>query len=235
MRTTLAADPAESPPRPRIPGPTRPASACPRRCRGRAGRVSRPPRSPPPPARRRNCSPRRQAGKCAVAGQHDTGRAQATSSGSELTMTGARADLGGHCAETPFPPNAGCRIRSLRETVGHVLMPCRAPGRHSAPLVEGIASDRRGSGSTASRSARATDLNAASAMWWLFTPGKLRHMERDAAMGRKRLEELAHELGVERADLGRRERHVPDEERTRPTGRGAARTSASSITRWQEP
>ena len=32
------------------------------------------------------------------------------------------------------------------------------------------AADLRGSVSTASRSARATDLNAASAMWWLFTP-----------------------------------------------------------------
>ena len=37
-------------------------------------------------------------------------------------------------------------------------------------MVEGIASAARGSGSTAARSACATALNAASAMWWLFTP-----------------------------------------------------------------
>ena len=36
-------------------------------------------------------------------------------------------------------------------------------------------------------------------------------MQRDAAMGRQRLEELAHQLGVERADLRRRHLDVPDQ------------------------
>lgn len=36
--------------------------------------------------------------------------------------------------------------------------------------MEGGAEPRRGSGSTASRKARATDLKAASARWWLFSP-----------------------------------------------------------------
>ena len=39
-----------------------------------------------------------------------------------------------------------------------------------SPFVDGTASDFRGSVSTASRNARATALNVASAMWWLFTP-----------------------------------------------------------------
>src|SRR3546814_13409785 len=41
---------------------------------------------------------------------------------------------------------------------------------HSIPLVEGIASALRGSISIAMRKARASPLNADSAMWWLFLP-----------------------------------------------------------------
>ena len=44
------------------------------------------------------------------------------------------------------------------------------PAPHSAPFVEGRAPPSRGSGSTASRRARATALKQASAMWWLFSP-----------------------------------------------------------------
>ena len=46
----------------------------------------------------------------------------------------------------------------------------RGPDPHSAPLVEGMASPTRGSGSTAMRSARAVALKQASATWCAFVP-----------------------------------------------------------------
>lgn len=39
-------------------------------------------------------------------------------------------------------------------------------------------------------------------------------MQRDPAMGAESLEELADQLGIEAADLRRRERHVPHQERS---------------------
>jgi hypothetical protein len=59
-------------------------------------------------------------------------------------------------------------------------------------------------------------------------------MQRDAAMGRQRLEELAHQLGVEGADLGRGEVDVPDEEGPRRQVERAS-TRASSITSVKAP
>ena len=56
-----------------------------------------------------------------------------------------------------------------RMQVAAVIVDQRDP-HHSAPLVEGRTPAIRGSGSTASRSARATALKAASAIWWLLRP-----------------------------------------------------------------
>jgi transposase len=47
---------------------------------------------------------------------------------------------------------------------------CGVALAYSAPLVDGMASALRASNSSASRRARATALNAASAMWWLLKP-----------------------------------------------------------------
>jgi hypothetical protein len=97
--------------------------------------------------------------------QHDPVGAASTASGSALTATG------------PAPTSAAMRAKLFSAE-------CRLPllvvdddradqGRSSSvPLVEGTAPPARGSGSTASRSARATALKAASTTWWLFSPSR---------------------------------------------------------------
>ena len=154
-------------------------------------------------------------GKCAVAGQHDTGRARHLV-GVGTHDNGARADLGGHALKRLFRRMQVAGFRKSTRTVVMSLMPCRARLAVTArPWSRG--SRRTGAGrAPPPRGARGRRiLNAASAMWWLFTPASCVTWSVMPPWVRKRLEELAHELGVERADLGRRERHVPDEERTR--------------------
>mmetsp|Transcript_24127 Transcript_24127/g.44833 ORF Transcript_24127/g.44833 Transcript_24127/m.44833 type:complete len:228 (+) Transcript_24127:2537-3220(+) len=101
---------------------------------------------------------RRTGRKGTVAGQHNP--------------VGPRHDISVRCDHNR------ARIRlprhPLKSLVGRVQIATFVvdQGRkaHSAPLVEGIAFALRGSTSNATRKARATDLNAASAMWWLFSP-----------------------------------------------------------------
>ena len=50
-------------------------------------------------------------------------------------------------------------------------------------------------------------------MWWLLAPWKFSTCSVTPAFWAKCLEELAHQFGVEGADLGRRELHLPDKER----------------------
>ena len=114
----------------------------------------------------------------------------------------AAAGLGGHALEA-LQRRVQVAARVVDDDGGHP---------ESVPLVEGMAPAARGSGSTASRSARATALKQASAMWWLLTPSRQRDVEGDAAVHREGGEELADELGVEAADLRRREVDLPDQE-----------------------
>ena len=81
---------------------------------------------------------------------------------------GVRGDH--HCARIGFAGNPLKRLLGRVQVAGFVINNRRQHSGHSAPLVDGISSALRGSVSTASRRARATDLNAASAMWWLFNP-----------------------------------------------------------------
>jgi hypothetical protein len=121
MRSDLARDPAETLARPRIRGPRSPASACPRRCRGRGPRTSTASisASSSPSKERR---PRRQAGKAPSPGR--TMRvARATASGSEVTTTGPRRSRP-PCAGTPFRRSAGCPSRSRRGPCRHGLTAC---------------------------------------------------------------------------------------------------------------
>src|SRR5690606_37538861 len=77
--------------------------------------------------------------------------------GADLDRPGA--GFGGHALKALF--------RRMQVAAG--IIDDDAGHCDSVPLVEGMPL-ARGSGSTASRRARATALNAASAMWWLLAP-----------------------------------------------------------------
>ena len=89
--------------------------------------------------------------ECAIPGQHDPVRL-----GDNIRIRGhddgTRPDLGRHTLE---------RLLRRVQVAAVVIDEC---GCHRLPLVDGMASALRGSVSTASRKARATALNAASAM-----------------------------------------------------------------------
>src|SRR6056297_2553443 len=99
-------------------------------------------------------------GKGPVAGQHD---ARGAAHG-----VGIAGDQ--HLARAGFKRHALKRFLGGVQVAGFVVDDDRGHAAYSVPLVEGTASDLRGSVSTASRKARATALNAASAMWWLLSP-----------------------------------------------------------------
>ena len=104
-----------------------------------------------------------------------------------------------------------------RAQVAHAVVEDRdrRPGAHSSPFVEGMPCSS-GSIETASRSARAKALNAASTMWWVFVAtldGDVQRQLRRVGDGAK---ELLGEVGVEVGDrLGRQ---IGLEGRERATG-----------------
>ena len=102
---------------------------------------------------------RRAAGReRAVAGQHDpVGPRNRVRVGRHLDRRHAR--IAAHQGKGLF----------RRMKVAAAVVDQQQP-HQSAPLVDGSRPSIRGSGSTASRSARASALNAASAMWWAFSP-----------------------------------------------------------------
>ena len=77
------------------------------------------------------------------------------------------ADVGGVRADLRFQPQMG-QTRFQAEQVAHAVVD---DAYHtSSPFVEGISSRWAASMRTASASARPAPLNAASRMWWLFSP-----------------------------------------------------------------
>ena len=203
---------------------------CPRRTR-QAGRRSRRQRRPRPrrprhgPARSRAGPGTSAPGRCPIKpGQQRRSPAPArgrspvgtsrrqTSDGQHDQRRGTQA----RCASSQNGPNSARPRPSLRAPAraraGPGVVQVGGPDPHSDPLVEGMAPAARGSGSTAMRSARATDLKQASATWCALVPARRVTCRVSRRVHGEGAEELLEQLGVHLADLVALEPDVPGEE-----------------------